>query len=185
MAINNIYVSDSQTNGNFLNKLDTLTSCIKNTNAIFNNESSETQNHDSTKLFKDELNKRKLKFYQARRSQELSECRNSLISGDDKFIPDKFCPRINKNTLECEKQLKQDDAIDNVVLEIKLLQARWKDFHLKVKEIDESMLNKFENLDKDNKKKILIKEYYQRHYQNKEIKSRDIQKSDSKLDKLN
>ena len=98
---------------------------------------------------------REKEFYHAFRSQELSEYYNSLISGDDKFLPDKFCPKINKNTPEFEKQLKQDDAIGNVVREIKLLQTRCKDFHLKVKEIDKSVLNKIENLVKDNNTKLL------------------------------
>ena len=55
------------------------------------------------------------------------------------------------------KQLKRDDAIDNVVCEIKLLQARCKGFQLKVKEIDKSVLNKIENLYKDNDIMLLIK----------------------------
>ena len=36
VAIRNICFSSCQTNTVLLNKLDTLTSCIKNTNAIFN-----------------------------------------------------------------------------------------------------------------------------------------------------
>ena len=46
---NNICVSSMQTNEDLLNKLDILTSCIKNTDSIFKNGSSETQNHDFTK----------------------------------------------------------------------------------------------------------------------------------------
>ena len=80
------------------------------------------------------------------------------------------------------KQLKQDDTIDNEVREIKLLQARCKDFHLKVKEIDELVLNKIENLNKDNNTKLLIKECNQRNYHNEEMKSIDIY--NNKLDKL-
>ena len=45
-----------------LNKLDTLTSCIKNTNARFNKGSSEIQNYNFTRIFKDELNERKKSF---------------------------------------------------------------------------------------------------------------------------
>ena len=86
---------------------------------------------------------------------------NCLISGDNKFVPDKCHPRVNKNTLEFEKQLKRDNATDNVVCEIKWLQARCKDSHLKVLQIDESVLNKIENLTKDNNTKLLIKECYQ------------------------
>lgn len=41
-----------------------------------------------------------------------------------------------------EKQLKQDHTIDNIVPEIKLWQARCNNFHLKFKEIDESVSNK-------------------------------------------
>ena len=96
-----------------------------------------------TKIFKDGLNERKLKFYQALRSQELSEYYNSLINGHDKFVPDKFCPKIKIHP-NLKKQLKRDDAIDNVVWEIIMLQARCKDFHLKVKEIDEPVLNNIE-----------------------------------------
>ena len=44
------------------------------------------------------------------------------------------------------------------------------------------MLNKIENLDKGNYKKLLIKEYYQRNYQNEEMQRRDIY--NIKLDKL-
>ena len=84
------------------------------------------------------------------RSQKLSECYNSLISGDDKLVPDKFHPKINKTTPRFKKQLKQDDAIDNAVCEIKLLQATYKDFHLKIKETYKSVLNKIKKLDKDN-----------------------------------
>ena len=40
---------------------------------------------------------------------------------------------------EFVKQLKLDDAIDNAVREIKLLQARCKHFFLKIERIDESM----------------------------------------------
>ena len=63
------YVSGSQNNKDLLNKLDTSTSCIKNTNELFTNGSWEIPLYDFTRIFKDELNKRKLKFYQAFRSQ--------------------------------------------------------------------------------------------------------------------
>ena len=129
------------------------------------------------------MNKVSFKFYQAFRSQELSEYYNSLISAHDKFVPVKFHPKIIKNTPKFRKQLKRDHAIDNVVREIKLLEAICKKFHLKVKEIDESMLNKTENLDKDNNNtKFIIKECYQRNYENEEMNSRDIY--NNKLDKL-
>ena len=88
----------------------------------------------------------------------------------------------DKNTPIFEKQLKRDDTIDNEVTEIKLLQARYKDFHMKVKEIDEPVLNKIENLNNDNNTKSLIKECNQRNYQNEEIKSIDIY--NNKLHKL-
>ena len=84
------------------------------------------------------------------RSEKLLECYNSPISGDDKFVPDKFHPKINKTTPKFKKQLKQDDAIDNAVCEIQLLQATCKDFHLKIKETYKSVLNKIKELDKDN-----------------------------------
>ena len=38
-----------------------------------------------------------------------------------------------------------------------------------VKEIDESVLSKIENLNEDNHTKLLIKECYQRNYQKEEI----------------
>ena len=45
------------------------------------------------------------------------------------------------------------------------------------------MLNKTENLDKDNNNtKFIIKECYQRNYENEEMNSRDIY--NNKLDKL-
>ena len=59
------YVSSSQNNKNLLNKVDTLTSCIKNTNELFTTGSWEIWLYDFTRTFKDELNERKLKFYQA------------------------------------------------------------------------------------------------------------------------
>ena len=109
VAISNISVSSSQTNTDLLNKLDTLTSCIKKTNAIFNTVSSEIHLYDFTRIFKDGLNGRKLKFCQAFRSQELPGYYNSLIRRDDKFVPDRFVSDINKNAFEFEKQLKRDD----------------------------------------------------------------------------
>ena len=57
-----------------------------------------------------------------------------------------------------------------------------KDFHLNVEEIDESVLNKIENLYKDNNTKLLIKKCFEKNYQNKERKRRDIY--NNKLDKL-
>ena len=53
--------------------------------------------------------------------------------------------------------MKRDDAVDIVAREIKLLQARCKEFDLKVKKIDESVLNKIENLNKSENIKLLIK----------------------------
>ena len=44
-------------------------------------------------------------------------------------------------------------------------------FNLKVKKIDESVLNKIEDLRKGNNTKLLIKKYYLRNYQNKVMKS--------------
>ena len=38
VAISNVCVSSSQDNNDLLNKFDTLTSCINNTNTIFNNQ---------------------------------------------------------------------------------------------------------------------------------------------------
>ena len=46
----------------------------------------------------------------------ITEYYNSLLRGDDKFVPDKFYPKINKNKPEFQKQLKRDDAIENVVI---------------------------------------------------------------------
>ena len=129
-----------------------------------------------------ELNKTKLKFYQEFRSQELSEYYNRLICGDHKFVPEEFCPKINRNTPEFQKQLKRDHSIDNVVREIKLFQGKCKYFYLKVQKIDEYLLSKIENRDKDNSTKLLIKECYQRNCQSKEMKRRGIY--DNKLDKL-
>lgn len=76
--------------------METLVSCNKNTIVIFNNGSSEVKNHDFTGIFEDKQNKRKQKFYRTFRSQELPEYYNRTISGDDKFVLDKFCPNINK-----------------------------------------------------------------------------------------
>ena len=45
----------------------------------------------------------------------------------------------------------ENNATDNEVLENELVQAKCTYFHLKVQVIDESLLNKIENLDKDNK----------------------------------
>ena len=83
-----------------------------------------------------------------------------MINGDNKCAPDILCSRINKDTFEFGKQLKWDNAIENAVQEIKLLQTRWKGFHMKVKEIDRSVLNKFENLGNRNNTRLLIKECY-------------------------
>lgn len=83
-----------------------------------------------------------------------------MISGDDKCVPDILCPRLNKDAFEFEKQLKWDNAIDNAVQEIKLLHTRWNGFHMKVKEIDRSVLDKFENLGNHNNTRLLIKECY-------------------------
>ena len=52
----------------------------ENANAIFNNRLWEIQNHNFTRIFKDELNEIKLKFYQAFRFQELSEYYDGLIN---------------------------------------------------------------------------------------------------------
>ena len=62
-------VSSSQNNRDLLNKVDTSTTCIKNTNELFTTGSWEIQLYDFRRVFKDELNERKLKFYQAFRSQ--------------------------------------------------------------------------------------------------------------------
>ena len=59
---NNICISRGQANEELLDKVDTINSCIKNTNAIFNKGSSEIHSHDFTKTFKDESKVRKLKF---------------------------------------------------------------------------------------------------------------------------
>ena len=76
-----------------------------------------------SRIFKDQLNKRKLKFYQAFRFQELSQYYSSMISENDKIVHNKFGANVNKNTPELEKQLKRDVAIR----QIKLLQARCED----------------------------------------------------------
>ena len=59
------YVSSSQNNKDLLNKVDTSTSCIKNTNELSTTGSWEIWLYDFTRIFKDELNERRLKFYQA------------------------------------------------------------------------------------------------------------------------
>ena len=51
------------------------------------------------------------------------------------IVPNKFRPKMP----EFVKQLKLDDAIDNAVREIKLLQDRCKHFFLKIERIDESV----------------------------------------------
>ena len=62
---------------------------------------------------------------------------------------------------EFVKQLKLDDAIDNAVREIKLLQARCKHFFLKIERIDESMQSKIEkNVTKETMKKGNEKQRY-------------------------
>lgn len=62
---------------------------------------------------------------------------------------------------EFVKQLKLDDAIDNTVREIKLLQARCKHFFLKIERIDESVQSKVEkNVTKETMKKRNEKQRY-------------------------
>ena len=62
---------------------------------------------------------------------------------------------------EFVKQLKLDDAIDNAVREIKLLQDRCKHFFLKIERIDESMQSKIEkNVTKETMKKGNEKQRY-------------------------
>ena len=170
-AITNISSNHTDHNKELLQKLDVLCSSINKTNAIVGIP---TGNTEYIKVFKDELNERKMKFYQAFRSQELSEYYNSLKSGEQKFVQDKFRPKINKNTPEYEKQLKREDAIQNVVREIKLLHARSKDFQSKIKDIDEKVFNKIESLDKENDIKLSIKSCYQESCENEENKSRDL-----------
>ena len=92
------------------------------------------KNYDFTRTLKDELNERKLNIFQAFRSQGLQQY-NNLISGDGKFVPDKFPVRINKNTPEFKKRLKGDYPTNNFVHEIRLLAARIRDFHLKIKKL--------------------------------------------------
>ena len=50
VAINNICVSNNQTNKDLFNILDKLTSYINNTNATFKNRSSEVQNNNLRKF---------------------------------------------------------------------------------------------------------------------------------------
>lgn len=92
------------------------------------------KNYDFTRTLKDELNERKLNIFQAFRSQGLQQY-NNLISGDGKFVPDKFPVRINKNTPEFKKRLKGDYPTNNFVHEIRLLAARIRDFQLKIKKL--------------------------------------------------
>ena len=92
------------------------------------------KSYDFTRTLKDELNERKLNIFQAFRSQGLQQY-NNLISGDGKFVPDKFPVRINKNTPEFKKRLKGDYPTNNFVHEIRLLAARIRDFHLKIKKL--------------------------------------------------
>ena len=62
---------------------------------------------------------------------------------------------------EFVKQLKLDDAIDNAVRVIKLLQARCKHFFLKIERIDESVQSKIEkNVTKETMKKRNEKQRY-------------------------
>lgn len=62
---------------------------------------------------------------------------------------------------EFVKQLKLDDAIDNAVREIKLLQDRCKHFFLKIERIDESVQSKVEkNVTKETMKKRNEKQRY-------------------------
>lgn len=60
------------------------------------------KNYDFTRTLKDELNEKKLNLLQAFRSHGLQQY-NNLISGDGKFVPDKFRVRIKKNTSEFKK----------------------------------------------------------------------------------
>ena len=66
------------------------------------------------------------------------------------------------------------DAIENMVREIKLLHARSKDFQSKIKDIDEKVINKIDNLGHDNDVKLTIKNLYQENCQNEENKSKAI-----------
>lgn len=92
------------------------------------------KSYDFTRTLKDELNERKLNIFQAFRSQGLQQY-NNLISRDGKFVPDKFRVRINKNTPEFKKRLKGDYPTNNFVHKIRLLAARIRDFHLKIKKL--------------------------------------------------
>lgn len=172
-AISNINTNYVNNNGVLLQKMDALCNTIKSTNTLVSTES-RNENSDQTNVFKNELNERKITFYKGFRSQQLSEYYNTLISGEQKFVPDKFRPRVNKNTPEFELKLKKDDAIENMVREIKLLHARSKDFQSKLKDIDEKVINKIYNLGHDNDVKLTIKNLYQENCQNEENKSKAI-----------
>ena len=103
------------------------------------------KSYDFTRTLKDELNERKLNIFQAFRSQGLQQY-NNLISGDGKFVPDKFPVRINKNTPEFKKRLKGDYPTNNFVHEIRLLAARIRDFHLKIKKLTNFCWTKLKTL---------------------------------------
>ena len=139
-----------------------------------NSKSNLKSDADHTAHFSKELNDRKIKFYQAFRSQELSSYYISLINREEKFVPEKFRVKVNSNTPGFEMNLKHKHSIQNVLNECETLDGRCKEFYKIIQNVDITVLENINALEKDETVKKQIIESYKNACRIEEDKSKDI-----------
>lgn len=173
-AINFKSDEDKALNKQLLSKLDNLTNAIKDSSTSYvpNNKEIPVSTPTLPKPDEKQLKTRNDKFYQAFRSQEISNYYSSLISQEEPFIPPTFRPKLGKNTPEYEKDIKRNHAVDNVKREIDLLNARVTQFKQIIEEIDNKYLNQVETSNLDNENKVKITSEYKKRIENDEEQTR-------------
>jgi len=162
-----------------INKIDSLAGACKT--GIRDNTKQNSKKSDPS--FQNELTERKSKFYQVYRSRALTSLYKDLIIDEaNPFIPPKYRPHVNRTTPEYEKDIKRTHAIQNVLMECDLMNARCKEWERIITEIDDNVLKIINNLQESQELKDEIQaRYLQNSVNDQESAKKDY---DTNLDKL-
>ena len=121
------------------------------------------------KLYDKEILDRSDKFYQVFRSQELSSYYRTLVTDkENPYIPQKFRPKVNENTPDYEIKVKESHAIQNVLRECDLLDARISQFIAQIAEIDKKVMEKIDKCEQTEQMKEVLKNRYKETSKHKE-----------------
>lgn len=92
------------------------------------------------KMWRSSLNRRKIIYYNAIRSNTVATIYNSFLSSEEIFIPKKFREKVTKQDSQEQMKIKKELSIQKLQAQIKIMEIKTIQYTKKYQEIDEELL---------------------------------------------